>query len=190
MKAFNSFLAFAASCTVGLLVYLFLPSVLGRSLPESVIPNRAMEIERDAAAIEAANKSSLQSTENIDIVWNKGDFAKYGNVTVARTCTSHNCSMSLKRNGKLVRRFSVESGQRDWLKFGLFDFLGDGNKQLVVYGYSGGAHCCSDYVIIALQPKFSVLYDSTSLDSGAEVGNGMIPIDIDGDGVFEIRRSV
>src|SRR4029079_3642213 len=75
-------------------------------------------------------------------------------------------------------------------QYGLFDFLGTGKKQLVVHTYSGGAHCCYDYVIYDLSPKFRTIYDSRLQDSGNDVGNELVPTDLNGDGVYEIRQDV
>ena len=72
-------------------------------------------------------------------------------------------------------------------KYGLFNFLGKKDKQLVIFTYSGGAHCCYGYSVFDLYPRFKILYDSTDSDS---VGNELVPIDIDGDGVYEFYQDV
>ena len=70
------------------------------------------------------------------------------------------------------------------------NFLGGEKKQLIVHTYSGGAHCCYDYYIFDLTPRFRTIYSSAKFDSGNEIGSELVPVDIDGDGVFEFHRRV
>ena len=81
---------------------------------------------------------------------------------------------------------SSTSSRGYWLEYGFFNFLGKDKKQLIVQTYSGGAHCCYDYTIYDLKPKFRVIYDSKHFD----VGEKLIPVDINGDGIFEFRQSI
>jgi len=60
------------------------------------------------------------------------------------------------------------------------DITGDGIPDLVVEGYSGGAHCCYDYTIFSLGEQFKIIAHLQGNDSSFEFK------DIDGDGVYEI----
>lgn len=60
------------------------------------------------------------------------------------------------------------------------DITGDGIPDLVVEGYSGGAHCCNDYLIFSLGEQFQKIAHLYGGDSSFEFK------DIDGDGVYEI----
>ena len=117
----------------------------------------------------------------------------YQGFTILKKCIGNedfdnNCQVKIVKNKKVLARFD---SQKDyWVKFSLFNFLGGNDKQLIIHTYSGGAHCCNDYVIYDLKPTFRKVYDSTKFDSGSEIGNYLTPIDIDKDGVFEFQRSV
>jgi len=96
-------------------------------------------------------------------------------------------TITIKKNGKALERF--ETGytmSKDWAKLGLFNFLGANRKQLIVEGYSGGAHCCWEHRVMDLSPTYRVIYDSHDWD----VGYDLNPVDLDKDGVFEFTQSV
>jgi hypothetical protein len=96
-------------------------------------------------------------------------------------------TITIKKNGKALERFEIGyMMSKDWAKIGLFNFLGGQRKQLIVEGYSGGAHCCWEYRIIDLSPTYRVLYDSEDWD----VGYPLKPVDLNNDGVFEFTQSV
>jgi hypothetical protein len=64
---------------------------------------------------------------------------------------------------------------------GLADLTGDGREEVILFGFSGGAHCCSTFYVCTLHPSFSML-------GCIDGGNGDIPEvrDVDGDGCSEI----
>lgn len=59
------------------------------------------------------------------------------------------------------------------------DLDGDGSDELIVWAYSGGAHCCSQYYIYTRHPAFRRI-------GSIYTGNGGLQFkDLDGDGVLE-----
>ena len=125
--------------------------------------------------------------------WIDDDETKINGYVIKRECVrgenyDENCTLSIYRNGKRLQEFDSE--RRNWLSYGFFNFLGGGASQLVIHSYSGGAHCCDDYYIYNLGPKFRELYMSGNYDSGNEIGNELMPIDIDDDGIFEFQQRV
>lgn len=131
---------------------------------------------------------------SLDKYWIADDQTKHQGFVIQRKCKSiedfENCVLTISRNGKRLRSFEITDGRKDWLKYGFFDFLGNGSKQLVVHTFSGGAHCCYDYEIFDLDSQFRTIYTSTKYDSGSQIGNELIPVDIDGNGVFEFYQDV
>jgi len=147
---------------------------------------------------------TTQTTEDIKLpenplesIWLDADNFEINGIAIERKCNADpqndylgDCELSIRSRGKLFRRFAIEHGRKYWLQYGLFNFLDSPQKQLVVFTYSGGAHCCYDYTIFDLEPGLRTIYDSTRSDSGNEIGNSLVPVDIDGDGVFEFHRDV
>lgn len=76
-----------------------------------------------------------------------------------------------------------------WLRWGLFPFLGKKNSQLVIMRYSGGGHCCTSYQIYDLVPEFKLIFDGDEYDI-SEIGNDLVPVDIDKDGIYEFTQEV
>jgi len=136
------------------------------------------------------------SPEALADIWIDKDRTKLGEYKIERAClgSEHlgHCSLSIFLKGRQIRTFENDSANKIWLKYGFFNFLGGENKQLVVFTYSGGAHCCYGYTIFDLTPKFTVLYDTTKSDSADadDVGNELVPVDIDQDGVYEFYQDV
>ena len=161
------------------------PSYVSVDLPMQSV--NAEEVERSV------------DSNPLDKVWLEADKTIYEGIQIQRDCPyddffkrSENgrCALSISRSGKVLREFDLEYGIRHWLRYGVFDFLGRGKKQLIVHTYSGGAHCCYDYYIFELGPKFQELYSSDHYDSANEIGNALFPIDIDGDGIHEFYQDV
>lgn len=123
----------------------------------------------------------------LDDVWLKDEKKFYNGYIITNKCSGteadDDCKFKVSKNGKTLARF--ESSRDYWLQYGFFNFLGDNDKQLIVHTYSGGAHCCYDYAIYDLKPTFRVIYKSTD-----DVGDSLIPVDVDGDSVFEVRQNV
>ena len=188
-------------------VIVFVLSALSLSCGSSPTP----EVQTSGTTPELVKSSSIPPTkpeptpslekeeyrEALESIWIETDKTKLNGVTIKRECWAEpendylgGCELSIRYKGTLLRSFSVEHGRKYWLKYGLFNFLGTADEQLVVFTYSGGAHCCYDYAIFDLAPSFRVIYDSDNSDSANEVGNELVPVDIDGDGVFEFYRDV
>jgi hypothetical protein len=176
-------------------------------LPLALINCRSVRTVEYASPVSAAKETPKpvstptlereQYREALKSIWIETDQTKLNGITITRKCKSESendylgvCDLTINSKGKILRTFSVEHGGKYWLKYGLYNFLGTASKHLIVFTYSGGAHCCSDYAIFELKPKLRVIYDSNIADSGNEVGNELVPIDIDGDGVFEFHRDV
>jgi len=136
-------------------------------------------------------------------IWIEDDHTKIGNISIVRKCSPFSagndggtCELAISSDGQLVRSFSADygifsiDGVKGWLQYGLIDLLGKGTKQLIIHTYSGGAHCCDDYVIYAIFPTFHVIYDSTLYSDDSEIGYDLHPVDIDRDGVFEFYQYV
>jgi hypothetical protein len=127
--------------------------------------------------------------QGLNRVFTKRDRLVYQGYVITRSAKSGEDSwtITVKKNKRILRRFKIgDTMSRDWARFGLFNFLGGAGKQLIVEGYSGGAHCCWQYKIIGLTPRFRVLYDSDDWKTGYELK----PADLDKDGVYEFTQSV
>lgn len=92
---------------------------------------------------------------------------------------------TLRKGDRVLAKFE-QGGEKDWTSFGLFPFLGDGAKQLVIEQYSGGAHCCYSDWIYDLSGNPRVVYDNEKYGTG----NLLSPVDLDGDGKYELKQSV
>lgn len=140
---------------------------------------------------------SHEYKEALGDIWIDKDKYTENGISIVRTCSGEkpddyigSCNLSLRSGRKLHTTFSVEHGRKLWLKYGFTNLLNNNSRQLIVFTYSGGAHCCYDYVIYDLQPKLRVIYDSNKFDSANDIGNELVPVDIDGDGIFEFYQDV
>jgi hypothetical protein len=132
---------------------------------------------------------------NLNNVWIKKDTYRTGPYFFQRKCRlreqgRNTCSLTIHLRRALLREFRSEWSEKEWLRFGLISLLGKKSKQLIVFNYSGGAHCCYDYTIFDLEPRFRVIYDSSTRDSANEIGNQLTPVDIDGNGIYEFYQEV
>ncbi|NLJ49057.1 MAG: hypothetical protein GX428_05640, partial [Candidatus Atribacteria bacterium] len=94
-------------------------------------------------------------------------------------------SAVLKKNNDEIMRF--ENGYLENMTiFGLYPFIVNRDKQLVVEQFSGGAHCCWSDWIIELTSPISILYDSQKYP----VGYGMVIEDINKDGNSEFIQAL
>lgn len=89
----------------------------------------------------------------------------------------------LRRNGRLVAKFDSSIDELSEVRFGLFSFLGDGAKQLVVEQTSNKFW---HYWIVSFEPMVRIIYDSGKYD----VVNELRTADIDGDGRLEIIQNL
>jgi hypothetical protein len=129
------------------------------------------------------------SAQSLKGVFTKEDRLIYQEYEVTRSAKpgADSWTITVKKNGKELSRFETGStGSKDWGQLGLFNFLGGQSPQLIIEGYSGGAHCCWEYRVIDLSPTYRVLYDSRDW----QVGQDLTPVDLDEDGVYEFIQSV
>src|SRR5215470_10774235 len=88
------------------------------------------------------------SGQSLERVFTKGDRLVYQGYEITRSAEqgAESWTITIKKNGKTVERFETgDTMSKDWARTGLFNFLGGQRKQLIVEGYSGGAHCCWEY---------------------------------------------
>jgi hypothetical protein len=138
-----------------------------------------------AQVVSAAEKQDEGSA--LDKVFTKGDSLAYKGYVIEKAQTKGEDSWfaALKRGNKTVAKF--EGGwNKEWTNFGLFPFVSDEPKQLVVEQYSGGAHCCYSYWIYDLSQNARLIFDNGKYGTG----NPLTPVDLDGDGAFEFSHSI
>jgi hypothetical protein len=145
--------------------------------------------------VEETTEEPDEDPNPLEKVWVKDKSLFYKGYKITKECDRiddefSTCWLKIRKNGKVLDAVEANYARENWLRFGLFNFLGGKDKQLVVHTYSGGAHCCYDYRIYDLDPGFRKIYDSTPLDSANDIGNELFPVDINKDGIFEFRRHV
>ncbi len=132
----------------------------------------------------------------LDHIWIDDDETRIDGYFIKRTCETDEigwsglCTLTISDADSSKIMFETDASQKEYLSYGFFNFLRTKNKQLVVFTYSGGAHCCYDYYILDLRDKLRILYDSSNLDSANEIGSELVPVDINADGVFEFHRRI
>jgi len=133
----------------------------------------------------------------LDDIWIADDRTSIDGISIERKCTSLSendyvgeCELAIRSGRKRLRTFSIDHARKYWLRYGFTDLLGKGSRQLIIHTYSGGAHCCYDYVIYDLFPTIRLIYDSTTASPANVIGDELIPVDIDGDGILEFYRDV
>lgn len=133
--------------------------------------------------------------QDLERLFASGDSLSHDGYTVTRTFelapgeTRYGTSRTVVRRGRRVLA-RLEGGiHREATRFFLFPLLGGRGRQLVVETYSGGAHCCYEYHVFDLGPRFRKLFDGGAY-SADEVGYEMKLIDVDGDGVYEFAQNV
>ena len=89
----------------------------------------------------------------------------------------------LRHNGRVVAKFDSPIDQLSEVRFGLFSFLGNDAKQLVIEQTSNKFW---RYWIVSLQPEYRVIYDSGKYDVVYELRVS----DIDSDGKLEIIQNL
>jgi hypothetical protein len=125
--------------------------------------------------------------QTLEEVFTKEDQLLYRGYEVTKCNDSQGdfWSATLKKDGKVLATF--RSGyKKEWTNFGLLPFLGGNTKQLIVEQFSGGAHCCWSYWILNLLPDLEVIYESQQYP----VGYGLLPVELDEDGVFEFTQGI
>jgi len=89
----------------------------------------------------------------------------------------------LRRNGRIVATFDSPIDQLSEVRFGLFSFLGERAKEMVIEQRSDKLW---RYWIVSLQPQFSVVFDSNKYDVVYELRVN----DLDNDGKQEILQNL
>ena len=120
-----------------------------------------------------------------------GDKLMYGDYEVERTVDREEeiSTATIKRNGHLVATFSNGRLGKEATAFGVFPLLGQETNQLVIKQYTGGAHCCWIYKVYDSHPKLHLIFDDEYAGTN-DLGYELHAEDIDGDGRYELIRSV
>jgi len=93
----------------------------------------------------------------------------------------------VEKEGRPLAIFTRGGQHPDMSRFGLFSFLGENTKELLIEQYSGGAHCCWFYWIYRLVPNFDAVYESWKYE---KVGGPLDPVDANNDGVYEFTQRI
>ena len=128
-------------------------------------------------------------TVNLEDVYEKGNRLSYHGYEVTRSLNERTgvSSVTIKKGGRVLKRFDDGGRSLDFTNIALFALLGGDTKQLVIDQYSGGAHCCTSFWVYDLAgPALKQLYDSARYD----VGISPVIVDIDRDGIYEFTQTV
>ena len=98
--------------------------------------------------------------------------------------------MTIKKDEKVLVHLDSGCCWKDSTKIGLFSFLGENTKQLILEQYSGGASCCYSYKIYELIPTMRLIfYDKEYVDAYALRG-ALRPVDFHEKGKYDIIMGV
>lgn len=132
---------------------------------------------------------------SLEKIWLEKDEFREGSLSISHDCHPKeegfpgSCSLTVTLSGKNMVDLSSMSEEKNWLRYGFIDLLGNGAKQLVVFRYSGGGHCCYEYSVYDVTRNFRLIY-SNAADAINGVGNELTAVDIDNDGILELRQDV
>lgn len=135
----------------------------------------------------AEQQSGEDGASAFDKIFTKEDRLAYRGYVIekAQDKGEESWSAALKKGSQTVAKF--EGGwNKEWTNFGLFPFISQEPKQLVVEQYSGGAHCCYSYWIYDLSATARLLFESGKYGTG----NQLTPLDINSDGASELKHYV
>lgn len=90
--------------------------------------------------------------------------------------------VEILRQGSVLFRSSNGAKTADDLLFATFPLLGGPEKQIVIEEYTGDVFCCTYNYVLKAGDSLDVLYSSTQYP----VGFGLMPEDLNGDGVYEL----
>ena len=129
-------------------------------------------------------------TDPLEAAYLDGDKLSYEGYDVERvTDASDRRSWAIiKKNGRTIARLGNAWLGKDSTKFGLFSLLQGETKQLVILQYTGGAHCCWVYKIYDFRAQLHLIFDDEKY--GGSLGYELHPVDIDGDGRYELTQAV
>lgn len=94
--------------------------------------------------------------------------------------------VEILRGGSILFRSSNGAKTADDLLLATFPLLGGNKKQIVIEEYTGDVFCCTYNYVLSAGDSLDVLYSSTQYP----VGFGMVPEDLDGDGVYELATTL
>ncbi len=141
------------------------------------------------------NDSEEKSLISLKDFWIKDRRFSYKGYTITKKCyedyisDDERCKLRLIKKGKIIQEFINYDETR--LEYGLFNFLGKKDKQLVMYRSEGGSCSVYNYLIYDLEPSPRLIYDSRKYQKDKWYINfELIPIDIDKDGVFEFTQAI
>ena len=130
-------------------------------------------------------------SDQLEAIFIKGDRLSYAGYEIERSfdAATSISTATIKKNGKTLATLNNGGLGKDSTEIGLFPFLGEKTKQLVIMQYSGGAHCCWTYKIYDFSPKLRLLFDGEEYGPDS-IGYELHPEDIDGDGRYEFTQAV
>ncbi|MBV9957857.1 MAG: hypothetical protein JO360_05515 [Acidobacteria bacterium] len=164
-------------------------SIAGSLLYQPPPANR--QSEKTTAQPQPSSPSRTNVPSNpLEAVYIEGDELSYAGYDVLRSYDAAEAQSSarIRKNGRTLEMFCCGGQHKNSTRIGLFPFLGDASKQLVIEQYSGGAHCCWSYEILELTPKRRNLFDGERY--GGYIGYELTPKDLDGDGRYEFTQAV
>lgn len=141
-----------------------------------------------AQVVSAAEQQQQEEAYPFDKVFTKEDSLSYKGYVIekAQDKGEESWSAAMRKGNQTLAKFEL-GWNKEWTNFGLFPFVSQEPKQLVVEQYSGGAHCCYSYWIYDLSGHAErLLFGSGKYGTG----NHLYPVDIDADGAFELKHSV
>ncbi len=155
-------------------------------------PGSSSSIEQQAP-VSQFNDTAKSGRIELDAISTTSDLLKYKGFRIERAYLKHDrtSTATIKRGARVLARHSKGEDRfgHDSTFFGLTPLLGGNEKQLIVAQFTGGAHCCYQYWIYELRPKFRLIFDGTEY----EIGDGFDPIafqDLDGDGSYEFTQKI
>ncbi len=131
---------------------------------------------------------------SIEDYWENAEEFSYKDYKITNICLGKDvdflhCQLRLVKGDKVLQEF--ESNGRHSLNYGFFNFLGEKDKQLVLYNVEGGTCSTHTYLIYDLKSVPRLIYDSRKINKQRDYINfDLTPIDIDKDGIYEFTRSV
>lgn len=141
------------------------------------------------AAAQVVNAAEQEDNESaLDKVFTKEDRLSYKGYLIEKSEAKgeETWLATLRKGGQILAKFENGGENKDWTSFGLFPLLGGDSKQLIIEQYSGGAHCCYSHWVYDFSTDARLVYDNEKYGTG----NLLFPVDLDGDGVFELEQSV
>jgi hypothetical protein len=136
-------------------------------------------------------QSPKESEDPLEAAFIDGDKLSHAGYDIERRSDAdgRQSSAIIKRNGRTIVRLNNGGLGNESTRIGLFPFLGGENRQLAILQYTGGAHCCWIYKIYDFTPRLRLIFDDENYGID-HIGYELHPIDFDGDGMYELTRSI